>query len=349
MSHATIPTTISSSTEQDSGSGSGSGEDEVIEKWKSIVIIQVIYLSCIGVIGTIANLTVIFRGLRYKNGLTGSGSHRSLAMDTTNMLVISLAVSNLGTSTFSIGIFIFPLYVPNTPINDFTCRFIWPVRELFTGVACYAFTFIAVGRYLILFRSFRNTRLFSSPVANNIALWLFCYLFFGLPFAAAYQPYELNGSWVCDTYWDTPEAQRAYVTFLIMFNVFIPSFLVCASYIGIIHRLKGARNVVAPCTTMKTLTDNQEALSIAVHSHRAVKISLLLLVSFFITFVPYGVLMLCLEYYDFNADTFPVVEKIYAVVFCLLHSGAAIDPLIIMLSSNAYRPDCGLLKRYFSR
>lgn len=346
MSHTTISSTISSTTELDS---SGSGDDNVIEKWKSIVIIQVIYLSCVAVVGAIANFTVIFRGLRYKNGLTGSGSHRSLAMDTTNMLVISLGVSNLGTATFSIGIFIFPLYVPNTPINDFTCRFIWPVRELFTGVACYSFTFIAVGRYLILFRSFRNTRLFSSPVANNIALWLFCYLFFGLPFAAAYKPYKLNGSWMCDTYWDTREAQRAYVTFLVMFNVFIPAFLVCASYIGIIHRLKGARNVVAPSRTMKTLADNQEALSIAVHSHRAVKISLLLLMSFCITFIPYGILMLCLEYYEFDADSVPELEKIYAVVFCLLHTGCAIDPLIIMLSSNAYRPDCGLLKRYFSR
>jgi hypothetical protein len=352
MTETTI-STISSTTESNSGSGSGSGSgdesDVVLEKWKSIVIAQVIYLSFVAVAGTIANLIVIFRGLRYKNGLTSFGSHRSAAMDTTNMLVISLAVSNLGTSTFSVGIFIFPMYVPNTPINDFTCRFIWPLRELFTAVACYAFTFIAVGRYLILFRSFRNTRVFSSPVANNIALWVFSYVLFALPFAAAYKPINLNGTWLCDTYWEKPETRRAYITFLILFNSFVPTFLVSISYMGIMRRLKSSRNVVAPTSTMKSLPDNQEALSIAVHSHRAARISLLLLISFVITFIPYGVLLLCVEYKNLNTDTFPQLEKIYTVAFCLLHAGAIMDPLIIMLSSSTYRPDCGLLKRYFSR
>jgi hypothetical protein len=265
------------------------------------------------------------------------------------MFVISLAVSNLGTSTFAVGIYIFPLYVPNTPINDFTCRFIWPLRELFTAVACYAFTFIAVGRYLILFQSFRNTRVFSSPIANNIALWVFSYLLFALPFAAAYEPINLDGTWLCDTNWKTPEAQRAYATFLILFNSFVPAFLVCISYIGIIRRLKSSRNVVAPISTMKTLPDSHETLSIAVQSHRAARISLLLLLSFVITFIPYGVLLLCIEYNDLNAISFPPLEQLHAVAFCLLHTGAVMDPLIIMLSSSAYRPDCGLLKRYFSR
>ena len=324
-------------------------DSDVIEKFKNVVIAQVIYLSAICLFGTIMNLAVIFRGLRFKNGLTSSGCHRSAAMDTTNMLVISLALSNLGTSTFSVGIFIFPLYVPNTPINNFTCRYIWPVRELFISVACYSFTFIAVGRYLILFRSFRNTWLFSSPVANNVALWLSCYLLFALPFAAAYEPYDLNGTKLCDTNWESPKSQRVYVTFLILLDTFLPGILVFMSYIGIIRRLKGVRNVVAPMSTMKMLPENHEAFSIALHSHRAVKISLLLLLSFIITFVPYGILLLFVEYGHWTADTYPELETLHAVALCLLHTGAVLDPLIIMLSSSAYRPSCAFLKRYFSR
>jgi hypothetical protein len=337
--------------ESNSGSGSGSGSGEATyEQDQSIVTSQVVYLSFVAVVGTVANLIVIFRGLRYKSGHASStGSHRSAALDTTNLLVISLAISNLGTSTFSTGIFIFPSYVPNTPINDFTCRFIWPLRELFTAVACYSFTFIAVGRYLILFRSFRNTRVFSSPVGNNIALWLFCYLLFALPFAAAYRPVSLDGAWICDTYWESAEAQRAYVTFLIVFNSFVPAFLVCVSYLGIIRRLKSSRNIVAPISTLKALPDNREILSIAVHSHRAARISLLLLVSFMLTFVPYGILTLCVEYNDWSSTTIPQLELIHAVAFCLLHSGAVMDPLIIMLSSSTYRPDFGIFKRHFCR
>ena len=333
-----------------SSSGSGSGDDSSDLEYDSIDQSQAIYLCFVGVIGTIANFIVIFRGFRYKSGQTSSaGSHRSAAMDSTNLFIISLAISNLGTSTFSVGIFVLPMYIPNTPINNFTCRFIWPVRELFTAVACYSFTFIAVGRYLILFRSFRNTRLFSSPIANNVALWLFSYLLFALPFAAAYKPIKYDGRWICDTMWETAEAQKAYVTFLILFNSFVPTFLVCVSYLGIIRRLKRSRNVVAPISTLKALPDNREILSIAVHSHRAARISLLLLVSFIITFVPYGVLTLCIEYNNWNSETFPQMHAVHAVGFCLLHSGTVMDPLIIMLSSSTYRPDCSIFKRYFSR
>ena len=345
MSQEAVTTTTSGTNEWDSGNGSG----EVVEKWGSIVINRVIYLSFVALVGTIANLIVIFRGLRYKNGLTSSCNHRSAAMDTTSMLVISLAVSNLGTSTFSVGIDIFPLFFPYVLVNDFACRFIWPVRELFTAVACYALTFIAVGRYLILFRSFKNTRIFSSPVANNIALWIFSYLLIALPFAAAYKPVYANGTWLCDTYWATPEAQRAHVIFLILFNSFVPASLVCVSYIGIIRHLEKVRNIFRPTSTMETRTDNDEALSISVTSHRVAKISVFLLLSFIITYVPFGVLLLCIEYYDLDAHTFPELETLFTVAFCLLHTGAVIDPMIILFSSNVYRPDCGLLKKILRR
>ena len=348
----TLSLAVSNRMQSTSGSGSGSGDDSSDLEHHSIDTSTAIYFCFVGVIGTIANLIVIFRGFRYKSGQTNStGSHRSAAMDSTNLFIISLAISNLGTSTFSVGIFIFPMYVPNTPINDFTCRFIWPVRELFTAVACYSFTCIAVGRYLILFRSFRNTKVFSSPIANNVALWLFSYLLFALPFAAAYKPVKLDGTnqMICDTMYETAEAQRAYVTFLIVCNSFVPAFLVCVSYLGIIRRLKRSRNVVAPISTLKALPDNREILSIAVHSHRAARISLLLLVSFIITFVPYGVLTLLIEYNKWSSETFPQLQVIHAVTFCLLHSGAVMDPLIVMLSSSTYRPDCSIFKRYFSR
>lgn len=346
MSYTTVISTMSSTPLPNSGGGSGD-EPEEMEKWKTIVIIQVIYLSFVGVVGTIANLTVIFRTLRYKNQSKSFGSHLRAAMDTTNMFILSLTVSNLGTSTLSVGIYVIPMYVPNAPVNDFTCRYVWPVRELFTAVACYSFTFIAVGRYLILFRAFRETKLFSSPVVNNVTLWTCCYLVFALPFAAAYKPLNLNGTMFCDASWNSPAAQRTYATFVVVFNAFVPAFLVSVSYIGIIRRLRCSRNAVAPISTMEILPSpnnnvNQSSLSLAVHSQRASKISVLLLLSFLITFMPYGILVLCLEYNTLNADTFAPLEAIYAIAFCLLHSGAVFDPLIIMLSSSAYRPKCGL-------
>ena len=153
MLQATVTTTILSKHELKSVSGSGE-----IPEWGSTVINQVIYLSFVAVVGSIANPIVIFRGIRYRKDLKNFGCQRSAVMNTTNMFVISQAVSNLGTSTFSIGVYIFPMFIPNVLVNEFTCRYIWPFRELFIAVSCYSFTFIAVGRYLILFQSFQNAK-----------------------------------------------------------------------------------------------------------------------------------------------------------------------------------------------
>jgi hypothetical protein len=81
--------------ESNSGSGSGSGSGEATyEQDQSIVTSQVVYLSFVAVVGTVANLIVIFRGLRYKSGHASStGSHRSAALDTTNHQRFRLAFS----------------------------------------------------------------------------------------------------------------------------------------------------------------------------------------------------------------------------------------------------------------
>ena len=334
MSQGTVTTTILSQHELNRASGS---REILEEEWGSTVINQVIYLSFVAVIGSIANLIVIFRGIRYRKDLKSFGCRRTEVMNNTNMFVISLAISNLGTSTFSIGVYIFPMFIPNVLVNEFTCRYIWPFRELFIAVSCYSFTFIAVGRYLILFQSFQNAKIFSSPAVSNIILWIFCYLLFAVPFSTAYKPIDFEGTLLCDIFWETSGAQRVHVTFLVLFNMLVPTFLVCACYLGIIRHLEKVRNVFAP-NTAETLSDDDQTLAIAMTSHHAARISLLLLFSFLITYVPFGVVVMYIEYG--NVEYFRGLETIHAVAFCLLHSGAVIDPLVIMLSSSEYRLKC---------
>jgi hypothetical protein len=338
MLQTTVTATTSPTPEWSSGSG------EIVEEWSSVVLNQVIYLSFVAAIGTVANLVVIFQGIRYRKKLRSFGAN-SAAMNTTNMLVISLAVSNLGTSTFSVGIFILPMYVPYTLVDDFTCRFIWPLRELFLSASCYSFTFMAVGRYLILFQSFQNAKVFSSPAASNAALWIFSYLVIALPFSAAYKQVYMNGVSLCDTFWETPEKQTAHVTFVVLFDSLVPTFLVCLSYVGIIRRVRRVRNVFSSNFTAGSLPDNDRTLSTVMFSYRVAKISLLLLFGFFVTYLPFGALAMYIEYSNVDAFNFSELETLHAVAFCLLYTGAVINPLIIMFTSSEYRPKCGTINQ----
>ncbi|XP_046865038.1 QRFP-like peptide receptor [Xenia sp. Carnegie-2017] len=323
-------------------------DEEIIERYRTVIIVQVAYLSFLCVFGTTLNMIVIFRALRYRNSLLTSGTYRKISIDSTNMFVISLAIANLGTSTFSIGLIILPLYFKNIPVTNFACRFIWPIRELFYAVSCFSLTLIAVSRYFILFKTFQNRKIFRYPILNNIVLWLFCYFVFAFPYSRGYKPEQVNDILICDTTnWSTLQEERGYITFVVVAHVVIPTMFVGISYIGIITRLKHASNMIAPLSTIKMAHPNEDMLSTVVKSHRAVKISLLLLLSYMITFIPIACLLLFLQYKEITEDMFPEIEYIYVICTCLVNSGVVMDPVILMLSNRGYRPNLRALKNCF--
>lgn len=325
--------TNSSTSPTDDGSGKDSGVP-------SIVVKQIIYLSVVAVIGIFANLTVLAKGIAYQRQRCTSNRNR-VAMTTTNCLVISLAISDLGTSTFSVALFILPSYMPNFPINEFTCKYIQPFRELFFAVSIFSVAFIATYRYLILFEIFqKKLTLLSSNIINNIIIWIMCYLIFALPFSAIYKVDFVDGARVCDVSYDTPTRQRAHRTFVVVVHAFLPAMMVSLSYIGIIRRLRRARMVVTPVAVgNKQIRNRAEVpMALTVQSHRIVKISILLLIAYWVTVLPYTFLVIAVEYGYLDGQSFPEIEKIGAVAGCLLYSTAVLNPLIVMFTSDLYRP-----------
>lgn len=323
-----------SSASPSDGSGEGSGEGGGIP---SIVVNQVIYLSVVAVIGVFANLTVLVKGIAYHRRTT---NRNRVAMTTTNFLVINLAISDLGTSTFSVASFILPSYVPTFPINEFTCKYIQPFRELFFAVSIFSVAFIGTYRYLILFETFQKRMTFlSSNIINNIIIWIMCYLILALPFSAVFKVDFVDGARICDPAYDTPTAQRAHRTFIVVVNAFLPVIMVSLSYIGIIRRLRRLRMVVTPVEVgNKQIRNAEMPMGLIVQSHRIVKVSILLLIAYWVTVLPYAFLIIAVEYGYLDEIDIPEIEQLGAIAVCLLYSPVVLNPLILMFTSDLYRP-----------
>ena len=329
-----------SSASPSDGSGEGSGIP-------SIVVNQVIYLSIVAVIGVFANLTVLAKAIAYHRCTT---NRNRVAMTTTNFLVINLAISDLGTSTFSVAFFILPSYMPTFPINEFTCKYIQPFRELFFAVSTFSVAFIGTYRYLILFETFQKRMTFlSSNIINNIILWIMCYLIFALPFSAVYKVDFVDGAPICDAVYDTSTAQRAHRTFTVVVHVFLPVMMVSLSYIGIIRRLRRVRMVVTPVEVGNKQIQNAEMpMGLIVQSHRIVKVSILLLIAYWVTVLPYTFLVIAVEYGYLDGIHIPEIEQLTAIAICLLYSPVVLNPFILMFTSDLYRPKVTTIWYFFA-
>lgn len=311
---------------------------------KPIIIGQAIYLSIIAVIGIFANLVVLVKSIRYQRSLICRGR---VSMTITNFLVISLAISDLGTLTFSLSFSVFPHLYPDFWITDFSCKYIQPFREWFLAVSIFCVAFIALGRYLIIFETFREKlTFFSSNAINIILLWILSYLIFALPFSAVYKLQHEDGLRSCDSKWDTLAGRRVHVTFVVLVNVLLPTLTVSLSYIGIIRQLRKVRMVVFPEEVSNKMA-KQAMMTLTIQSHRIVKVSFFLLVAFYVTYFPYLMLIIAVEYGNVDQSSFPQLELIHAIATCLVYTCAMVNPIILMFTSDLYRPNSKAINKIF--
>lgn len=298
----------------------------------AIINHQLIYLSIIAVMGTIGNLIVLVKSIILQRDIQRRSCN--LTMTSTNYFVMSLSISNMGTLTISLAFYLLPYYM-SFPINEFSCRYILPARELFLAVSIFSITFMGVDRYLMIFKVFRTKM---NPFANKICvlmLWILSYLIFALPFSFVYKVVYVDGENVCDPVWNSPTERRAHITFLIFLNVLMPGVVVCLSYAGIIRHLKQVSFSSVPDLSQNK---NNSITLVATKSKRIVAVSIMMVIAFWITYIPYALLALVIEFGDLNATSFEQIGLLHAIATCLVYSSAMVFPFILIFFSKPFKP-----------
>ena len=291
----------------------------------SIIDDQLIYLSIAAIIGIVGNLVVMGKSILFQRKSQRSSS--DLTTTSTHYFVLSLSISNLGTLTVSLAFYLLPYYI-SFPITPFSCRYILPIRELFFAVSIFSITFIAMDRFLFLFKAYREKMTKHSYKVCVIMLWVLSYLIIALPFSFVYKIAYVDGANVCESMWNTKTERRAHVTFIIVFNVLLPCFTIIWSYVGIIRRLK---KVQAESELPRRL--------IIVKSKRIVAVSVMMVVAFWITYIPYASLALLVEFGNLESSFFQRLnlELLHAISICLLYSSPMVFPYILIFFSKPFQ------------
>lgn len=291
----------------------------------SIINDQLIYLSIAAIIGIVGNLVLMGKSILFQRKSQRSSSN--LTTTSTHYFVLSLSISNLGTLTVSLAFYLLPHYI-SFPITPFSCRYILPVRELFLAVSIFSITFIGTDRFLILFKAYREKMTRHSYKVCVIMLWVLSYLIIALPFSFVYKVANVDGANVCDSMWDTNTERRAHVIFIIVFNVLLPCFLIVWSYVGIARRL---RKVQAESELPRRL--------IIVKSKKIVTVSVMMVMAFLITYIPYASLVLLVEFGNLYSSFFQQLnlELLHAISICLLYSSAMVFPYILIFFSKPFQ------------
>ena len=333
-------------TPQSNGSEQEANQEELFDPL-SYKIMVITFFSVIFAFGFVGNVSVLGSILKWKRLRNPCG-----------LLIANIAAADLGVAIIAAPLRIAELYLQSWPFGDALCRIILPIQDVTVCVSVVTHSTIAFERYRATVTPFK-TRLSSSKITYvNLGIWLFCYVFAGLPLAIPLKVQVFEDTLYCFPEW-SDLYRRVYQIYLVV--VFIVAQLIIQSYayVSIIQTLKAKSDILVEVAeqTVKSLTPGKGAersfssrascagnLRVACvarvarvkRKQKLVKMLLVLVITFQICHLPRGVTMLYREFADPSLidTTFKYIDLIALALYYLKH---VINPFILFTMSADFR------------
>lgn len=309
----------------------------------SYKIMVITFFTVIFAFGFVGNVSVLGSILKWKRLRNPCG-----------LLIANIAAADLGVAIIAAPLRIADLYLQGWPFGDALCRIILPLQDVMVCVSVITHSTIAFERYRATVTPFRMRLSLSKITYVNFGIWLFCYVFAGLPLAIPLKVQVFEGTPYCFPEW-SDLYRRVYEIYLVV--VFIVAQLIIQSYVyvSIIHTLKAKSDILVEVAeqTVKSLTPGKAEKSFSSHTscagslrvacvarvkrkQKLVKMLLVLVIAFQICHLPRGVTMLYREFADplLIDTTFKYVDLIALALYYLKH---VINPFILFTMSADFR------------
>lgn len=309
----------------------------------SYKIMVITFFTVIFAFGFVGNVSVLGSILKWKRLRNPCG-----------LLIANIAAADLGVAIIAAPLRIADLYLQGWPFGDALCRIILPLQDVMVCVSVITHSTIAFERYRATVTPFRMRLSLSKITYVNLGIWLFCYVFAGLPLAIPLKVQVFEGTPYCFPEW-SDLYRRVYEIYLVV--VFIVAQLIIQSYayVSIIHTLKAKSDILVEVAeqTVKSLTPGKAERSFSSHAscagslrvacvarvkrkQKLVKMLLVLVIAFQICHLPRGVTMLYREFADplLIDTTFKYVDLIALALYYLKH---VINPFILFTMSADFR------------
>ena len=297
-----------------------------------LTIVRLTIECAIAVAGVIGNFAVCFAITK----------HRTLNVAPTNTLIRNVAIGDLATLLISFPLGVVREQFTYWPLGEFSCRYIFPLIDVFFGVSVWSIAAIAVERRRILGADVPRLALRSSAVPRLIcaAIWLFSFLGISLPLVLIYKYYPSpDMKPICRPIWPNPKLSFIYSIAISLFTYVIPLSLILATYCTIRRKLYMSQSFhieMADQSFSGTFSSSHLTL-VKSRSKRFNKIMTPVVVVFAISVFPLSLFRILILFYFTNPVFVKYSHVMFRICFFFYILNSASNPLIYSIVNKRFR------------
>ena len=305
---------------------------DIIMESAWFTIVRLTIECIIAIAGIIGNFAVCFAITK----------NRVLNIAPTNTLIRNVAIGDLASLLISFPFGVVREQFTYWPLGEFTCRYIFPLTDIFFGVSVWSIAAIAVERRRILAADVPRlaARSLAVPKLVCAAIWVFSFLGISLPLVLIYKYFPSpDMKPICRPIWPNPKLSFIYSIAMSLFTYVIPLSLIFVTYCTIKHKLYKSESFhmeMADQSFSETFRSSQVTL-VKARSKRFNKIMTPVVVVFAITVFPLSLFRILILFFFTNPVFIRYSHVMFRICFFfyLLHSAS--NPLIYSIVNKRFR------------
>ena len=295
------------------------------EEWGA-VILQLCLFCLIAVVGFVANVLVLMAASQLCK-------HRTHRNTRSTYYIINLAIADLAIILVALPTDMVTHFT-SWPFGEFSCKFVYPLRDVFVFVAIMTVTGLSIERYWVITGPFKTKPNPKHARVIIVSIWVVGYLFAGLPMVFVMKLINETGDGriiICDPAWSSTTEQKAHVLLCIACIV-LPACIITFCYIRIaksLQRLQARRTSFVSSEGKPTTS----VISLVEQSKKVAKMLVIIVLAFCCCVLPFTTFALALQFGNNDGNHL----LLYALFISLFFAHSAVNPVILIIMSKEYR------------
>ena len=302
------------------------------DRWGSVVL-QLCLFCLIAVVGFVANVLVLMAASQLRK-------HRTHRSTRSTYYIINLAIADLAVILVALPTDMITHFT-SWPFGEFSCKFLYPLRDVFVFVAIMTVTGLSIERYWVITGPFKTKPNPKHARVIIVSIWVAGYLFVGLPMVFVMklvEEIEDSHIIICDARWSTTTEQKVHV-FLSIACIILPACIITFCYIRIaksLQRLQARRTSFVSNEGKPTTS----VISLVEQSKKVAKMLVIIVLAFCCCVLPFTTFALAAQ---FGAEGNH--NLLYALFISLFFAHSAMNPVILIIMSKEYRLEVAKIVR----
>ncbi|XP_046851877.1 orexin receptor type 2-like [Xenia sp. Carnegie-2017] len=310
------------------------GRDSVVRDQWGATVLQLCLSCLIAVVGFVGNVLVLVAAYQlYK--------HRTHRNTRSTYYIINLSLADLSIILLALPLEML-MHFTSWPFGEFTCKFIYPLRDVFVMVAIMTITALSVERYWVITGPFKAKPNQKHARIIIASIWVIGYLYAGLPLVFVMKLVKVtdNNFLTCETSWKSTAEERVHVILTLFACLVVPSCIITFCYIKIaksLQKLQARRTSIVPQEGKPTTS----VISLVEQSKKVAKMLVIIVVAFCCCVLPYTMFALVAQFGHIYGTHFVW----YSLFISLFFAHSAVNPVILIIMSKEYRSEVAKIVR----